>query len=54
MNQLPHRNGADFDFEVAWALHIAADAENSRACVVRPAEARILRAAHGYDMFNVT
>src|SRR5205814_10438819 len=54
VNQLSYRNGADFNFKVAWTLHVAADAENSRPCVVRPAEPRILCAANAHDMFNVT
>ena len=53
MNQLAHRDRADFDFEIAGPLHVAADAEDARAGVVRPAELGVFRAAHRDDMLHV-
>ena len=44
---------ADFDFEIAGPLHIAAHADDAGAGVVRRAEPRVFRAAHRDDVLHV-
>ena len=53
VDQLAHRDLADFDFVIAGLLHVAADAEDARAGVVRRAELRVFRAAHLDDVLHV-
>ena len=53
VNYLSYGHRADFDFEIARPLHVAADADNSGAGIVRAAEFRILCAAHGDNVFHV-
>ncbi len=52
VDQLAHRYRADFNLEITWTLHVTAHANDARAGVVRPAELRVFRAAHGDDVFH--
>ena len=53
VDQLAHRDRADFNFEITGPLHVAADANDARAGVVRAAEPGIFRAAHRDDVLHV-
>src|SRR6266542_3277204 len=53
VNQLSYGHRADFDFEIARPLHVAADADNSGAGIVWAAESGIVYATHGNDVFYV-
>ena len=53
VDQLAHRDLADFDFVIAGPLHVAADADDARAGVVRRAELRVFGAAHADDVLHV-
>src|SRR5205814_1690652 len=53
VNQLAHRDGADFDFEIAGPLHVAAYTNDTRAGIIRPAEARVRPATHRDNVFHV-
>ena len=54
VNQLAHCDRADFDFEIAGPLHVAAHANYARAGIIRPAKPRVRAAAHRDDVLHVT
>ena len=47
------RSLADFDFEITRLFHMAAEAHDARAGVVRRAELRVFRRAHRHDVLYV-
>src|SRR5262249_45831345 len=53
VEQLAERDLADLVFEVTRLLHVAADAEDARAGVVRRADLRVGVAAHLDDVLHV-
>ena len=53
VDQFAHGERADLDFEIAGLLHIAADAEDAGAGVIRAADLGVLRAAHADDVLHV-